>query len=150
LNWIVICHQVHRAGLPRCAERLRPRSGDHGTIAYVGRLSVMAKQEAVMTDYRDPNYRDPAKPGYRDINAPADSRAWSNATWGWIAGIAVVVLVLIFAFSNGTQRTATDEANPPATTGQRTTPATPSPSGGMNNGAPSARPVPAPAPAPKQ
>lgn len=23
---------------------------------------------------------------------------WSNATWGWIAGIAVIALVLVFAF----------------------------------------------------
>ena len=99
-----------------------------------------------MTDYRDPNYRDPARPGYRDPNAPADSQAWSNATWGWIAGIAVVVLVLIFAFSSGNQRSAVDEANPPATTGQRTTPL--APSNGMNTGAPTARPMPVPAPAP--
>lgn len=97
-----------------------------------------------MTDFRDPNYRDPARPGYRDLNAPAGSQAWSNATWGWIAGIAVVVLVLIFAFSSGSQRTATDEANPPATTGQRVAP--PAPSSGMNTGAPTDRPAPAPAP----
>ena len=49
-----------------------------------------------MTDYRDPNYRDPNQPGYRDPSYPAAS--WSNATWGWIAGISVVVLILIFAF----------------------------------------------------
>lgn len=103
-----------------------------------------------MTDYRDPNYRDPARPGYRDLNTPADSQAWSNATWGWIAGIAVVVLVLIFAFSSGNQRTAVDESNPPATIGQRTTPPAPAPSTGLNTGAPTARPAPAPAPAPKQ
>jgi hypothetical protein len=107
-----------------------------------------------MTDYRDPNnrdpnyrdptYRDPARPDYRDLDTPA--RAWSNATWGWIAGIAVVILVLIFAFSGGSERTANNEANPPATTGQGTTQ---TPSGQINSGAPTSRPAPAPAPSTK-
>jgi hypothetical protein len=99
-----------------------------------------------MTDYRDPNYRDPARPGYRDDpNLPVESQSWSGATWGWIAGIAVVALVLIFAFSGGrdVNRTAIDTSAPPSTTGQRTTPALPS--GGMNNDAPAMnRPAPAP------
>ena len=101
-----------------------------------------------MTDYRDPNYRDPARPGYRDPNLPADSQPWSNATWGWIAGIAVVVLVLIFAFSTGSDRTASNATNPPATTtGQGGTP--PALPGGPKSDAPTTnRPAPAPAPAP--
>jgi hypothetical protein len=102
-----------------------------------------------MTDYRDPNYRDTARPEYRDPDLPLESESWSNATWGWIAGMAVVALVLIFAFSSGrdADRTATDSAVPPATTGQRSTPA--APPAGMNTEAPTMnRPAPAPAPAP--
>ena len=90
-----------------------------------------------MTDYRDPQ-----RPDYRD----ADQQAWSTATWGWIAGIAIVVLVLIFAFGIGgnSERAATDTGNPPATTGQRLPPAPPA---GAPNDAPSQnRPMPAPAP----
>jgi len=101
-----------------------------------------------MTDYRDPNYRDPNRPGYRDPSAPMDQQAWSSATWGWIAGVAVVVLVLIFAFGGGREQTATNPSNPPATTGQGNVPAPPA--GGPKSDAPTMnRPAPAPAtPAP--
>ena len=70
-----------------------------------------------MTDYRDPNYRDPSRPGYRDPSLPADA-SWSTATWGWIAGLSVVGLILIFAFgmSGEGDRTAKDTSTPPATT----------------------------------
>jgi hypothetical protein len=97
-----------------------------------------------MTDYRDPNYRDPAGPDYR--RPGMDAGAWSNATWGWIAGICVVVLVLIFAFGSGTDKTQTanDGANPPATVGQRPLPAPPA--GGPRSDAPTMnRPAPPPA-----
>ena len=68
-----------------------------------------------MTDFPDPNYRDPMRAN-RDPNLPADSQPWSNATWGWIAGIAVVVLVLAVMFSGGdSTRTADQPANPPET-----------------------------------
>jgi hypothetical protein len=112
-----------------------------------------------MTDYRDPNYRDPNRrdpvmtndPALRDPSAPSYSRmsmdsGWSNATWGWIAGICVVALILIFAFgsSNNSTETATNPANPPATTGQRQVPA-PQPGGAVNE-APTSRPA-TPAPA---
>ena len=96
-----------------------------------------------MTDFRDPNYRDPNSPGYRDPNLPMDAQPWSNATWGWIAGIAVAVLVLIFIFGSGQDATrTTDAANPPATTGQRVRPATPD--GAMPSQTPMNRPAPAP------
>src|SRR4051794_3295637 len=112
------------------APNLRARLVDHGfhcggTAGPVGnqgrrsRLSSISLvqndrrpndcQEAAMTDYRDPNYRDP----YRDpitpnMNRPGmDAGAWSNATWGWIAGICVVVLILIFTFGSGNDRTQT-------------------------------------------
>jgi hypothetical protein len=100
-----------------------------------------------MTDYRDPNYRDPVRPEYRDP-IPAESESWSSSTWGWIAGFAVVALVLIFAFSGRDgDRTATDTANPPATTGQGGTRM--APPADTNPGAPSmSRPAPAPTPAP--
>ena len=101
-----------------------------------------------MTDYRDPNYRDPNRPGYRDPVVPADPNHWSTATWGWIAGISIVALMLIFAFGMGDRdRTATDNSRPPATTGQRTLP--PAPPAGAPSEAPSMNPVPTnPAPAP--
>ena len=99
-----------------------------------------------MTDYRDPNYRDPNRP-YRDPDLSTDAQPWSNATWGWIAGIAVVVLVLIFAFGTGPERVATDTTSPPATTGQRNVP--PPGADGPKSQAPSMnRPAPQPAPMP--
>ena len=100
-----------------------------------------------MTDYRDPNYRDPNRSGYRDPVAPADPNHWSTATWGWIAGISVVVLILIFAFGMGGDgdRTAKDTTRPTATTGQRTVP--PAPPAGAPADAPSMNPAPTP-PAP--
>lgn len=98
-----------------------------------------------MTDYRDPNYRDPMRPGeYRDPVASADRNHWSTATWGWIAGISVVVLILIFAFGMGGDgdRTAKDTTQPPATTGQSSQPPAKAPAQ-----APSMNPAPTP-PAP--
>jgi hypothetical protein len=94
-----------------------------------------------MTDYRDPNYRDPNRPGYQEPVVPADPNHWSTATWGWIAGISVVVLILIFAFGMGGDgdRTAKDTTRPPATTGQRTVP----PAGAPSQ-APSMNPAPTP------
>jgi hypothetical protein len=101
-----------------------------------------------MTDYRDPNYRDPSRPEYRDPSLSEESQAWSNATWGWIAGISVVVLILVFAFGSGTDgnRTATDTSSPPSTIGQRT-PAPP-PGGPVNEAPTMNRPAPAPTPMP--
>jgi hypothetical protein len=98
-----------------------------------------------MTDYRDPNYRAPNRPAYPEAD-PSEGQAWSNATWGWIAGIAVAVLVLIFIFGSVDQRTATDQSSPPAaTTGQRANP--PAPPSRVPNEAPTMiRPAPAPAP----
>jgi hypothetical protein len=95
-----------------------------------------------MTDYRDPNYHDS---NYRDPNLPPGAEPWSNSTWGWIAGVAVVMLVLVFIFSSGTDttRTANEPANPPATVGQRSLP--PAPPAGPKSEAPTMnRPAPAP------
>jgi len=103
-----------------------------------------------MTDYRDPNYRDPMRPGgYRDPVVPADPNQWSTATWGWIAGISVVVLILIFAFGMGGSdgnRAAQDTSRPQTTTGQRAVPPAP-PATAPAEKAPSMNPAPAP-PAP--
>jgi hypothetical protein len=80
---------------------------------------------------------------------PADPNQWSTATWGWIAGISVVVLILIFAFGMGADdRTANDATLPPATTGQRTVP--PAPPAGAPSQAPSMNPAPAPVTPPAQ
>jgi hypothetical protein len=114
-----------------------------------------------MSDFRDPNYRDPNNPGYRDPmnpmthtpNLSPDDQPWSMATWGWIGGIAIAVLVLVVMLSSGNStRTADDQlANPPSTIGQRNT--LPAPSSAPSTGAPTMnRPAPAPvtppAPAP--
>jgi hypothetical protein len=115
--------------------------------------------EDAMTDFRDPNYRDPkyGDPNYGDPMRPAARRKpgvsanpnhWSTATWGWIAGISVVVLILIFAFGIGGDRVATDTNRPQATTGQRTVP--PAPPAGAPSEAPSMNPGPAPTPPAKQ
>jgi hypothetical protein len=100
--------------------------------------------EDAMTDYRDPNYRDPNRPGYQDPVAPADPNQWSTATWGWIAGISVVVLILIFAFGMGGDgdRAAKDTTRPTTTTGQRALP--PAPPAGAPSEAPSMNPAPMP------
>jgi hypothetical protein len=99
-----------------------------------------------MTDYRDPNFRDPNRPDHRDPLVQRDADRWSTATWGWIAGLSVVVLILIFAFgmSGDGDRTARDTAQPPATTGQRQLP--PAPPAGTKSETPSVIPAPVPAP----
>lgn len=124
-----------------------PRAGTEPPTALAG-CSRGLNLEDAMTDYRDPNYREPPRPGgYRDPVAPADPNHWSTATWGWIAGISVVVLILIFAFGMGGDgdRTAKDTSSPQATTGQRTVP--PAPPAGAPSSTPSVKPAPTP-PAP--
>jgi hypothetical protein len=87
-------------------------------------------------------YQDPDPLRNRDtdprLNANRDPRETgaSNAMWGWIAGIAVLVLMLVFLFGSNSQNTQTsDNANRPAIT-------TP-----PNNSAMSPRPtMPAPTP----
>ena len=68
-----------------------------------------------MTDFRDPSSRAPNSPLYRDPMGPSarppmiepDDQSWSMATWGWIGGIAVVVLIAVVMVSNSsTIRTA--------------------------------------------
>jgi hypothetical protein len=119
------------------------RAASRGNLQpHPGVVSSRLNPEDIMTDYRDPNYRDPDRPDYRDPRSTADT-AWSTATWGWIAGISVVVLVLIFAFgmSGDGDRTAKD-ATTPSTTGQRTLP--PAPPAGAPSQAPSMNPAPSP------
>jgi len=89
-----------------------------------------------MTDHRDPYLaRDPAP----------DDQPWSNATWGWVAGIAVVVLALIFAFGRSGDQVATTP--PPITTGQRSLPPPPA-TGPTTEGPSSIQRIPAPTPEP--
>ena len=75
-----------------------------------------------MTDYRDPT-----RPGARDPDRYAGAQAWSGAAWGWIAGIAVVVLILVFVFgmTGNSDRVTSEKSPPPATTGQGSTPPAP-------------------------
>ncbi len=84
-----------------------------------------------MTEYRDPFSRDPNSPR-PDPDAMRES--WSNATWGWIAGIAVVVLLVLLVFGRTNQPTQTATApqmNPPAGNleppGMRPAPGVPAP-----------------------
>jgi hypothetical protein len=85
-------------------------------------------QEAAMIDDRDPNSRGPnmpkfGDPDYRDPSMQPPTRPWSDATWAWIAGIAVVVLILAFVVGSRTgPNNASNTATPPSTVGQRTTP----------------------------
>jgi hypothetical protein len=98
-----------------------------------------------MTDYRDPTYRDPNLPRSRDPDLAADGGSWSSATWGWIAGIAVVVLVMLFIFSSGPDTPRTTSTAPSTTTGESTTPPA------MRPQAPApANPAPQQAPAPQR
>lgn len=72
---------------------------------------------------------DPNDPIPMEPVAPR-SAGGSGMMWGWIAGIAVVVLILAFMFGGTTSQqtaTTTPPANPPAATTSQTTPA-PSPS----------------------
>jgi hypothetical protein len=93
-----------------------------------------------MTDYRDPSYRSPS---YRDPSLPpADTQPWSNSTWGWIAGLAFIVLALVFIFAGSDTRTANEPANPPSTVGQRSMP--PAPAAPTSEAPTMNRPAPAP------
>ena len=107
-----------------------------------------------MTDYRDPNYRDPMRPDLRDPALTPASEPWSNATWGWIAGIAIVVLVLAVMFTGGnsdriaTDATAPDRRSAHVAAAPPMLPKTDAPT--MNRPAPIVpEPSPAPAPAPQ-
>jgi len=74
-----------------------------------------------MTDYRDPS--NPNRPR-RQTPLTSGTDAATSTSWAWVAGIVLVVLVLILAFGSGrvTNRSATNGANPPVTTGQGSTP----------------------------
>ena len=96
------------------------------------------------SDPRDPRHKSPELAGTYD--------SWSGTTWAWIGGIAlaVIIVVPIFASSDG-NRTAQQQAMPPATTGQpanppaRTAPRPPATDGQKT--VPPANPAPSPAPA---
>ena len=61
----------------------------------------------------------------RDPTLPPGGENWSDATWSWIAGIAILLLVLIFAFGRGEDEVAMRTQAPSATTGQRSPPPPP-------------------------
>ncbi len=100
-----------------------------------------------MTDPRNTDPRLDPTPG-SNLNDPARG---GGSMWGWIAGIAVVVLIafIVAAFWNGQPRTAS--VTPTETTGMGTvTHTTPPPATtGRTPGAPAVAPTkPAPQPAP--
>ncbi|MCK9919941.1 hypothetical protein MXD81_63505 [Microbacteriaceae bacterium K1510] len=73
----------------------------------------------------DPRYTDP-DPRLSDPVLRRDDSG--SGIWGWIAGIAVLVLIafVVIAGWNGSQNnTASNTSSPPATTGQATPGATP-------------------------
>ena len=85
-----------------------------------------------MINERDPNFRTSDDPPDRDPSVrdprlrpptPPWTTAMSDSAWAWVAGIAVVVLVLAFVLSarNGVN-TAGDNAGPLSTVGQGTLP----------------------------
>jgi hypothetical protein len=77
-----------------------------------------SRKEVHMSDYRDPN--DPMY-GYE----PADR----TGIWGWIAGAAGVVIILVLGLAlgvgHGPTRVASNNATPPQTTAPGTHPAMP-------------------------
>ena len=71
-----------------------------------------------MSDYRDPDFRDPNDPLRRDARYDEDARS-ANAAWGWIAGAVLVVVLLAVAFGighnpNPNTNTASNDITPPA------------------------------------
>jgi hypothetical protein len=75
-----------------------------------------------MTDPRftDPRYSESRFPDRPDTLREEDNWTSSSLAWGWVAGIAVLALVVIFLMSggpSGTQTAGTNAAPPPATTG---------------------------------
>jgi hypothetical protein len=76
-------------------------------------------KEVHMSDYRDPN--DPMY-GYEPANP--------TGIWGWIAGAAGLVIILVLGLAlgvgHGPTRVASNNATPPQTTAPGTHPAMPS------------------------
>ena len=67
----------------------------------------------------DPNFNRQTDFGRRtDPRFEMDHRMGSPTPWGWIAGAVfiIVILALVFTSSEG-NKTASNEGNPPATTG---------------------------------
>lgn len=67
--------------------------------------------------------------------------------WGWIAGIAVLVLIAIILIAGWNNNTHTASNPPAATTGSATAPVTPHPA--TTGAGPATHPAPAVTPAPK-
>jgi hypothetical protein len=78
-----------------------------------------------MSDYRDPNNRDPMDPTATDLRR-SEMRG-ANSGLGWIAGalFLVVVLALIFGLGRTGERTAGTGTTPPAATTGAAPPAGP-------------------------
>jgi hypothetical protein len=108
----------------------------------------------------DPRYTDPrlSDPPLRDdtqLERVKELDRSGNAMWGWIAGGAVLALILVFVFARGPDATNTATTNmdrPAATTGtsaprmpaETTGQATPRPA--PSTPAPAATPAPSPTP----
>ena len=72
----------------------------------------------------------------------------SDGMWGWIAGIAVVVLIAIILIAGWNSNSNTASNGPAATTGSATAPMTPLSPPSTTGSAPSSAPMAPTAPAP--
>lgn len=94
-----------------------------------------------MADPRDP-YN--PLPEQRD-RMYEDAGARGGAPWMWIAGgVAVVLLIMVFAFSSGTNGDRTAQNTPPASSSQGTAPPSTSRAPENTGAAPTSKPAPAP------
>lgn len=97
----------------------------------------------------DPRNTDPRQSGWHPRSDPSDRRS-SGGMWGWIVGIAVVILAAFILAAVWNRAPETASKAPPATTGSgATTQAVPPPgTSGQNAGTPAMAPQkPAPSPA---
>jgi hypothetical protein len=73
-----------------------------------------SRKEALMSDFRnsDPLYRDPNDPTGNYGYEPAGG---ANASWGWLAGAVILLVVLGIAFGIGHEpsRVASNDVSPP-------------------------------------
>jgi hypothetical protein len=108
-------------------------------------MAIFQRRTEAMVDPRDPYNAAPEQRNAPEQRQTYEDAAVSNSMpWGWIAGgAAAVLLLLVFAFSVGTNGDRTAQNTPPATTSQSAPPAAGS-RAPENTGAAPTTPAPAP------